>query len=210
MQAHTDQERSSPLPGAADACRVHFGSPREYLDLDSDSFLFYNHSTVAPKKRMERLRNVGISPTIQRLAILEFLENTESHPTADQVYTEIQKAYPTIARATVYNTLEALTKAGAVHRLNVESTAARYDANTSPHGHFRCRVCQNVCDIRLHDATTPIEEIDGHKIEVIYTYAYGICADCLKSQSNTTRRSPDSKKASSSPSANTTQRDGGG
>jgi Fur family peroxide stress response transcriptional regulator len=133
---------------------------------------------MAPKKRMERLRNAGISPTIQRLAILEYLEGTDSHPTAEQVYDEVRKTYPTIARATVYNALDALTKAGAILRLTVDPTASRYDADLDPHVHFRCRVCNVVYDIAVKRAYTLNPDADGHKIESVRTYAYGVCAAC--------------------------------
>jgi Fur family peroxide stress response transcriptional regulator len=135
---------------------------------------------MAPKKRMERLRNVGIGPTVQRMAILEFLEETTSHPTADEVYSEIREAYPTIARATVYNTLDALTKAGMIVRLNVDPAVARYDADLGPHAHFRCRLCNKVYDIPLNRRHPLEAKCDGHLVETVLTYAYGVCADCLK------------------------------
>jgi hypothetical protein len=87
---------------------------------------------MSPQKRMTRLRDAGVTPTMQRLAILEYLEGTKAHPTADEIYAKIQKTCPTIARATVYNTLEALTKSGTILQLTVDPGAARYDADTGP------------------------------------------------------------------------------
>jgi Fe2+ or Zn2+ uptake regulation protein len=157
---------------------------------------------MAPKKRMERLRDVGIGPTVQRMAILEFLERTTSHPTADEVYSEIQEAYPTIARATVYNTLDALTKAGMILKLNVDPTVARYDADLGPHAHFRCRVCNKVYDIPVRGKQTLIKETDGHLVESVLTYAYGVCADCLKDNSlseDKQQKKPSASSATYSP-----------
>jgi len=133
---------------------------------------------MRPKDHSDRLRELGIVPTIQRIAILEHLEGTKCHPTAEQVYTAVRNQFPSISRATVYNTLDRLTSAGAVLRLCLEPSAARYDADTSIHGHFRCRACGSVYDI---DVTAPLEvdeEIDGHRIEAIRTHAYGVCANC--------------------------------
>ena len=132
---------------------------------------------------MERLRNAGISPTMQRLAILEHLEGTRSHPTADEVYAQLRREYPTIARATVYNTLEALTNAGAILRLTADPTASRYDADLEPHIHFRCHVCGGLYDIAVNTANTLGENVDGHRVESVRTYAYGVCAECLESNS---------------------------
>ena len=130
----------------------------------------------------EMLREVGLVPTIQRLAVLEWLCKTESHPTADQVLTAVRKKFPSISRATVYNTLDALTRAGMVLRLTVDPTATRYDADLKPHAHFRCRVCQKVYDIELK-AEKPIDvNAAGHLVESVRTYAYGVCASCREKE----------------------------
>ncbi len=146
--------------------------------LDLDFVQYYTYSTMPPQKRIARMRDAGVTPTMQRLAILEFLEGTKAHPTADEVYTAVHKTYPTIARATVYNTLEALTKAGAILQLTMDQGAARYDADTGPHVHFRCRVCEKVYDIDARQQRCLGKEVDGHQVEAIRTYAFGVCASC--------------------------------
>ena len=134
--------------------------------------------TVA-ELRLGRLRAAGVTPTIQRLAILECLEETRDHPTADVIYDRVRKVHPTIARATVFNTLDALTKAGAILRLTIDPTAARYDADLDPHVHFRCRVCGQLFDFH-NQPNRRLKNVDGHRVETIRTYAYGVCSDCLQ------------------------------
>ena len=124
------------------------------------------------------LRQVGLVPTIQRLAILDCLSRSKQHPTADQLHLAVQKKFPSISRATVYNTLDALTKAGMVLRLSVDPTVARYDADLGPHAHFRCRACQKVYDIGVKNGRPIDVNADGHLVESVHTYAYGICASC--------------------------------
>ena len=116
---------------------------------------------------------------MQRLAILEFLETTHDHPTADEVFRAVRETCPTIARATVYNTLEALICAGAIHRLTIDPNVSRYDADVKSHMHFRCRICRRVYDLPLEEADDRVRRVDGHKIETVRTYAYGVCSDCL-------------------------------
>ena len=157
---------------------------------------------------MERLRDVGIGPTVQRMAILEFLERTMSHPTADEVYIEIQKAYPTIARATVYNTLDALTKAGMILRLSVNPTVARYDADLDPHAHFHCRVCNRIYDIAVGSNHPLGKGIDGHLVESVLTYAYGVCADCRKKDGSAPVASNRAKKSATNSARTTAYRAG--
>ena len=124
------------------------------------------------------MRDVGVMPTMQRLAILEYLEGTKSHPTADEVYVNARKTCPTIARATVYNTLEALTKAGTILQLTVDPAAARYDADLGPHVHFRCRLCGEVYDIDAKQESCLGGLVKGHRVESVRTYAFGVCASC--------------------------------
>ena len=126
------------------------------------------------------LREVGLVPTIQRLAILECMQKTKLHPTADQVLSTVREKFPSISRATVYNTLDALTRARIVLRLNVDPTVARYDADLAPHAHFRCRVCGKIYDIKLGNGRPVDVNADGHLVESVYTYAHGVCASCRK------------------------------
>jgi Fur family transcriptional regulator, peroxide stress response regulator len=130
-------------------------------------------------RRSEKLRALGLKPTIQRLAVLEYLEDTKSHPTADAVLAHVQKKHPTISRATVYNTLEALTRSGVILRITVDPSVARYDADLGPHAHFRCRICNKVYDVIVDDETPIGEVIEGHHVETVRTYAYGVCSTCL-------------------------------
>jgi len=130
------------------------------------------------------LREVGLVPTIQRLAVLDWLYRTKLHPTADQVYSAVRKKFPSISRATVYNTLEALTKAGMILRLSVDPTVARYDADLKPHAHFRCRVCQKIYDIEVKDGMPIDVKASGHLVESVRTYAYGVCANCLEKEAS--------------------------
>jgi Fe2+ or Zn2+ uptake regulation protein len=51
------------------------------------------------------LKDKGILLTIQRSAILEFLQGNTHHPTADDIYQSLRGIYPALSRATVYNTL---------------------------------------------------------------------------------------------------------
>jgi Fur family peroxide stress response transcriptional regulator len=133
---------------------------------------------MAPERRIRKMRDAGVNPTMQRLAILEYLEGTKAHPTAEEIYSAVREKYPTIARGTVYNTLEALTKSDTILQLTVDPAAARYDADTGPHVHFRCRVCGTVHDIDAKESRCLGGEVDGHRVESVRTYAFGVCASC--------------------------------
>ena len=150
---------------------------------------------------MARLREAGVTPTMQRLAILEYLESTKTHPTADEVYAAVHKTCPTIARATVYNTLEALTASGTILKLALDPAAARYDADLGPHVHFRCRLCGRVYDLAIETAQCLSEKAEGHEIEAVRTYAFGVCASCRDGDPKGGARQRGAKKSSPRPSA---------
>src|SRR6185437_8342068 len=80
----------------------------------------------------------GVKPTAQRVVITQYLLDTDSHPTADQILAAVADSLPvSLSRATVYNTLNALVEAGVIQEVYTEPGGpARYDANVSEHHHF--------------------------------------------------------------------------
>lgn len=83
------------------------------------------------------LSGKGLKPTPQRVVITQYVLETETHPTAEEVFVAVENALPVaLSRATVYNTLNALVKVGVVREMYTDPSAARYDANLSDHHHF--------------------------------------------------------------------------
>jgi Fur family peroxide stress response transcriptional regulator len=130
------------------------------------------------RDRAERLRGSGLVPTAQRLAVLSFLEGTKSHPTAEETYAGVKRRFASISRATVYNALEALKRAGAVSELTIAREVAHYDAGPPSHPHFLCRSCGELYDLELPCALRPGDEVLGHRIEAVQMSLYGVCRTC--------------------------------
>ena len=93
------------------------------------------------------LQAAGHRFTQQRAAVYTFLQNTTSHPTADDIFTHVREDIPDISLATVYKALEAFVAAGAAQKLEFGGGPARYDARTDDHHHVRCIECASVRDI---------------------------------------------------------------
>ncbi|MFP4524484.1 MAG: Fur family transcriptional regulator [Candidatus Woesearchaeota archaeon] len=72
--------------------------------------------------------------TTQRVRILEYLQGTESHPTAHDIYREVSQDLPTLTLATVYRNLKALEDQGEVMKFKVGETY-HYDAKDGDHIH---------------------------------------------------------------------------
>jgi Fur family peroxide stress response transcriptional regulator len=128
---------------------------------------------------MEKYRNLQIKLTPQRLAILSYLEGNKSHPSAEDIYKSVQKQFPTMSFATVYNTLEALKSKGNVQELKIDPNKKRYDPDISQHHHLLCVKCNNIADVHkefkvaLSEELTQGFEMLGNSIEF-----YGICQNC--------------------------------
>ena len=86
--------------------------------------------------------------TKQRKAIYSALTQTRCHPTADELYRQVQGQLPGVSLATVYNTLEAFNDAGLIIKLPDAGSngSARYDAHRQPHTHLRDRTTGKVSD----------------------------------------------------------------
>ena len=47
-----------------------------------------------------------IKPSVQRLAVMTYLLEHRTHPTVDEIYSELQDKIPTLSKTTIYNTLK--------------------------------------------------------------------------------------------------------
>jgi len=95
---------------------------------------------------IKKLRSKGYKVTPQRLAICKLLLSSKNHPSADQIYQEVKKLYPTISLATVYCTLDLLKDLGLVQELGFSDRSSKYDPNISPHINIICPRCGKVYD----------------------------------------------------------------
>src|SRR6266542_7033106 len=95
----------------------------------------------------EAFQAAGLRSTPQRYAVLEFLLRQPVHATAGEILGAINRADPRASRATVYNNLNTLVRAGLVREVEGAGKAARFDAALRRHHHFVCEGCGAVEDI---------------------------------------------------------------
>ena len=96
----------------------------------------------------EHLIKHGIRPSVQRIAVMNYLLEHRTHPTVDEMYVALSKDMPTLSKTTVYNTLELLVKQKAVLELTIDSKMSHYDGYTHAHAHFKCKKCGRIFDLR--------------------------------------------------------------
>lgn len=93
------------------------------------------------------LREHGISPSAQRVAIAQYVLHTRDHPSADEVWTRVKKRFAHISRATVYNTLNLLVSEGLLRQLVLAEGRLVFDPNLEEHHHFIDDDSGEICDI---------------------------------------------------------------
>jgi Fur family iron response transcriptional regulator len=86
---------------------------------------------------VDRLKQAGLRPTRQRLALAKLLfEPGFRHVTAEQLHAEAAAANMRVSLATVYNTLHQFTRQGLLREVVVEPGRSYFDTNTGEHHHF--------------------------------------------------------------------------
>lgn len=130
----------------------------------------------------DKLKATGVRITPQRQAILEYLIESMSHPTADEIYKALSERFPNMSVATVYNNLRVFKEVGIVSELTFGDASSRYDANIEhSHYHVICRSCGKIVDFEypsLADVEREAAASTGFKVEDHRLEIYGICADC--------------------------------
>jgi Fur family transcriptional regulator, iron response regulator len=97
---------------------------------------------------VERLRQIGLRPTRQRVALAQLLFDVpDRHVTAEQLHSEAVAAAIRVSLATVYNTLHQFTAAGLMREVVVEPGRSYFDTNIDNHHHFFCESTGHLQDI---------------------------------------------------------------
>lgn len=129
---------------------------------------------------VQTLKSKGLRITPQRFAVYANLLARTDHPTAEQILNDLNQNAPTSSQATVYISLQTLRDAGLVREVLLEQGVCRYDANVTPHHHFRCQCCGEIEDIAWNQLQgielqrlRPGLKVDGYEVTV-----YGVCDRC--------------------------------
>jgi Fe2+ or Zn2+ uptake regulation protein len=104
------------------------------------------------------LREHGIQATPQRIAVMEYVLQTVSHPTADEVWQKVRRSCPTVSRATVYNTLNRLVEEGLLRTQVLKEGTVVFDCCMAPHHHFIDQATG-----RIYDVPWGAVRVTGHR-----------------------------------------------
>ena len=149
------------------------------MGTDSDALLQQHQ----PHERYtERLRRLGVRVTPQRLFVLEALELTGGHMTAEEIMQWAARRYPALNLATVYRTLDLLVSVGLVTQTDLGSGATTYElVGDSPHHHLVCERCGQVIEMDealLADLRAEALRDYGFHARPRHLAIFGLCREC--------------------------------
>ena len=121
---------------------------------------------------IEKLRELGLRPTKQRVKICEVLFNREKtfHFTISDLVKMISiEMKEKISLATVYNTVHAFEKKGYLKQISINSDKSYFDTNTSVHHHFYDEDTHELidCDENDIDCINIKKNVTGKKINSV-------------------------------------------
>ena len=128
-----------------------------------------------------RMQVSGYKLTPPRMAVLQVLEQSHEHLSHAEILARGQALYPALGRATVYRTLEVLTRLGIVRPIYLGDQSVCFCRADGAHHHLICSDCGVVTEFDeciIDELQQTLSEqlnfqIKGHLLEF-----YGLCERC--------------------------------
>ncbi len=106
------------------------------------------HNAVTRPEVRAMLRQAGLRPTRQRMALAEILfARGNRHISAESLHDEAVARRVPVSLATIYNTLHQFTEAKLLREVAVDGSKTYFDTNTQDHHHFFVEDDNQVMDI---------------------------------------------------------------
>jgi Fur family peroxide stress response transcriptional regulator len=143
--------------------------------------LLWNRSRQRERSRQHGDGSRQRNRSRQRECMLEWLRETDSHPTATQIHSRLLAEMPSLSLGTVYRNLEVLVADGEIDEVASGVGAARYDGNPDPHHHFHCEDCGTIIDIDMSVPRGLEKKLAGdyglvsNRVRMAF---FGLCPEC--------------------------------
>jgi Fur family ferric uptake transcriptional regulator len=129
-----------------------------------------------------QLAEAGYRMTPQRMMILEAIEKSDRHISAEEIHAQVVAKYPNVNISTVYRTLELLKKLKMVTETDLGGGRFRYHpADKGHHHHLVCQECGKTIDLEESELN-PLKEslLHGHNFiaDLHHLAIMGRCVKC--------------------------------
>ncbi len=135
------------------------------------------------EEAFRQLRREGHRITPQRRVILEVMQQSGGHLTPGEVFLRARERLPGLTEATVYRTLDFLTRKGLILAAHVGGGRLVYEVAEHEHHHLICRQCGHTAEIPhqpLESLYQRFEVQTGFYIDSSHLTFFGLCPDCRK------------------------------
>ena len=141
---------------------------------------------------MAKFKSQGFRVTEPRQTVLEVMQKMNGHHTAEEIFFRVHQFYPGIGLATIYRTLDLLTRMGLVRKYDFGQGKSRFElvkGEERHHHHLICKNCGRVIDYDdfLNEEKELVKKIEkvlsqrhSFEIETHNLQFFGICEDCRR------------------------------
>ena len=123
--------------------------------------------------------------TKQRRVIMDILKSTDTHPTADWIYSKARRQIKNISLGTVYRNLNLMTRENLIKKFDFGFGLARFDGGMEPHSHLVCDKCGTIIDLPVDGKSVNVADMEdktGFSINSFEIELHGICPKCKAEQ----------------------------
>lgn len=138
---------------------------------------------------LDALESRGVRLTAQRRALIETIQEANSHLDADSLLRQARRRDPNIDRATVYRTIDLLKRMGMIDELDlmhIEGEKHYYEVRTQKeHLHLACFGCGEIKEFTSPSFERLKQEISAKnqfEIQVMRLEVGGLCKRCASRQ----------------------------
>ena len=133
---------------------------------------------------VDKLSELGYRLTPQRMMVLSAIENSDSHISAEEIFTQVVAKYPHVNISTVYRTLDLLKRLGLVTETDLGGGRVRYHpAGKGHHHHLVCRDCGAIIDLDeplLAPLKSTLLREYKFNADLRHLAIFGRCVNCSK------------------------------
>ena len=120
--------------------------------------------------------------SIRREALLDALNASTEHPSAEMLYHALKPSFPDLSLGTVYRNLTQLREDGEIVCIANVDGHERFDGVKPAHVHFICECCHRIFDLWEHGhhhalASAAAAEL-GFEVRSQEHVLRGLCTDC--------------------------------
>ncbi len=130
----------------------------------------------------------GVRWTPQRQLVLDSLQRTHGHISAEQIHHDVIRQFPKVNLSTIYRTLEMLCEMGVmVEVVSRNDDRKRFElVGEVPHYHLVCEICGDNVELEpsvIERLKTDTLERYGFKLELNHFVGHGLCKHCREIKS---------------------------